>query len=199
MPLQRATYHHGDLANALLNAAWNLLQTGEIENLSLREVAKAAGVSPNAPYRHFADRQALLAAVAERGFRELVTEFRKALALEPVARLAALAEAYIDYAKSQPAAYRVMFGKHLHNFDRYPELEATASEAFSILMDTVAELIGRPPGDLAAVRGSMTLWAMVHGLAMLAEDCPVLMAAPERMPTGSVLASLFCAGKSALV
>jgi len=198
MTAAKAPYHHGNLRVALVDAAWDLLRKGDVESLSLREVAKTVGVSPNAPYRHFEDKQALLAAVAERGFAELVELFKASEGMPPKLRLTAITCAYLDYATAQPAAYRVMVGKHLHNFANYPELERTASSAFMTVLEVSAGAVGCGMDDLRAVRGAMTLWAMVHGLAMLSEDCPILMTSPERMPDGEALAAVFALGAKAL-
>jgi AcrR family transcriptional regulator len=175
-----------------------MLTDGDIDSLSLRKVAKAAGVSPNAPYRHFEDKQALLAAVAERGYAELVDSFSQSRTKPPRERLIGLATAYLEYAKRNPAAYRIMFGKHLHSFEMYPELQSTASLAFYEVLTAVNAIIDLDIEDLSVVRGAMTLWAMVHGLAMLSEDCPVLMTAPERLPTAEMFADLFIQGVGGL-
>src|SRR5687768_2538693 len=120
---RKRAYHHGDLRQALLDAALPLLRTGGPQALTLRAVARAAGVSQTAPYRHFTDRSALVGAVAEDGFRRLhaeliaaVTSPAKTLGKAPeTARggLQAVALAYVRFALAHPAEYRVMFGGEL--------------------------------------------------------------------------------------
>src|SRR5688500_16217910 len=112
-------YHHGDLRRALLDAARAILHESGPGALTLRGAARAAGVSQTAPYRHFADRAALVAGVAEDGFRRLLGQMRAAVAAPPApgeterAGLQRLALAYLRFAREQPAEYRLMFGDEL--------------------------------------------------------------------------------------
>src|SRR5580704_725515 len=99
MPSSSARYHHGDLRAACLRAAQELLEEDGATALSVRAVARRAGVSPGAPYRHYADRDALISAVAAEGYRELA------------GHLAAVAVAYVKFALGRPALFRVMFGE----------------------------------------------------------------------------------------
>src|SRR5688500_3897951 len=103
------SYHHGDLRNALLEAALALIAQGRVGELSLREVARRAGVTYAAPYHHFADKSALLAAVATQGFEKLVEKFDRVAArrLAPEAELVAMAQAYVAFALAHPSHYRV--------------------------------------------------------------------------------------------
>src|SRR4051794_27635084 len=121
-------YHHGDLQRALVDAAVALLAEGGAAAVTLREVARRAGVTHAAPYRHFADKAALLAAVAEEGFRALHDAVARAGAEapdDPLARLAASGQAYLRFAMSHPAHYRVMFGPDVAARE-HPELEGAA-------------------------------------------------------------------------
>ena len=106
-----SSYHHGDLRGALVKAAVTEIERGGYENLSLRELAKSLGVSRAAPYRHFADRRALLAAVAADGFDRLTAIYRNAIAngKTPQARLAAAGRAYLAFAAERPQLFRLMF------------------------------------------------------------------------------------------
>jgi AcrR family transcriptional regulator len=105
-------YHHGDLRNALVEAALRLIAEHGAQALTLRAAARAAGVSPAAPYRHFADKEALLAAVAEDGFEKLSRRMRAAArgASDAAARLLAIGEAYVAFARAHSAHFHVMFG-----------------------------------------------------------------------------------------
>ena len=107
----KSTYHHGDLANALLDAALALVEHDGAEAVSLRELAQSLGVSRAAPYRHFADRDALLAAVAARGFEDLIVVSEAALdgPGDGRTRLQAFGRAYFDFAARRPGLYRLMF------------------------------------------------------------------------------------------
>lgn len=142
-------YHHGDLRAALLDAADALLEAGEV---SLREAARRAGVSPAAAYRHFADKEALLAALAARHFGE----FAAALA---GADFAGKGVAYVRFALERPGRFRLMFGPLLKRAAAHPELRAASDAAFE-------RLTAAAGGRDAAIRA----WAMVHGLAHLLLD-----------------------------
>ena len=171
---KKQTYHHGDLRRALLDAALVLLQTKDMEQLSLREVARQAGVSHTAPYRHFADKAALLAAVAEEGFitfgRYLSDAVVRANA-DPIESLRATGEAYVRYALEHPTHFRVMFRSASLGYDPDSSLEITAQGTFQILVDVIisgqmAGLIkAGDPKEIATGR-----WALVHGFSMLLLD-----------------------------
>jgi len=171
-PTQRP-YHHGDLRQALLQAAVDLLRTGGTEALSLRAVARAAGVSQTAPYRHFADRRALVAGVAQAAFARMGAAIGRAVGrgkpgLPALRRGLA---AYVRFAEMNPAEYRVMFGPDLAGLDDLPELHRAAVSVFGILRDGIAGLqqggaLGAgDPGTMA-----ITVWATLHGLVMLSLD-----------------------------
>src|ERR1700730_16243005 len=107
-----ATYHHGDLRAACLSAALELLEEGGATALSLRAVARRAGVSPAAPYRHYADRESLVSAVAAVGYRALAARFAGAAPPpSPPEQLARVAIAYVQFALERPALFRIMFGE----------------------------------------------------------------------------------------
>ncbi|MFT4110890.1 TetR/AcrR family transcriptional regulator [Propionicimonas sp.] len=161
------SYHHGDLRSALLSAAMESLQTGE--PFSMRAVARRAHVSPTAPYRHFASRQALDAAVAVEGFRELRADLAAALAGVPEDSPAAtvvevLAMAYIGFALRRPAVFRLMFGNECDHTD--DERVQAAGRLHTLLEGVIARLF--PQADVPAL--STALWATAHGLAFLHLD-----------------------------
>jgi len=158
---RQATYHHGDLRAAILGAAGKLLEEHGIAGLSLREAARRAGVSHNAPYRHFDDRDALLAALAAEGFAQL------GAALEAAGGSAARArgEAYVRFALEHPQRFRLMFGG-LARLDSHPALREAAAQTYAGLVrafEPVAGAVGAPIAAAAA-------WSMVHGLAQLLLD-----------------------------
>ena len=171
---KKHTYHHGDLRRALLDAALVLLQTKDMEGLSLREVARQAGVSHTAPYRHFADKAALLAAVAEEGFitfGEYLNEAVTQANADPIGSLMSTGEAYVRYALEHPTHFRVMFRSASLAQDPDSSLEITAQGTFEILVDVIASgqtagvIKAGDPREMATGR-----WALVHGLSMLLLD-----------------------------
>jgi len=168
---KRGRYHHGDLRRALLDAALEVLSREGASALTLREVARRAGVTHAAPYRHFTDKQALLAAVAEEGFRMLAAEMASGAAAhpdDPGRGLQAIGTAYVRFATTQRARFQVMFGNHVDWSCEHPKLEETADHAFGILLCQVqacqaAGLI-RSGDPLVA---ALCAWSMVHGLSEL--------------------------------
>lgn len=168
---RRAAYHHGNLRRALIDAALEILGREGVGALSLREAARRAGVSHAAPFRHFADKQDLVAAVAEEGFRAMTAEMRAATPADldhPVARLQALGVRYVTFAASHPAHFRVMFGPEVADRRAYPALRTAADEAFELLVGGLAAcqraglVRAGEPRELA-----LTAWSATHGLASL--------------------------------
>jgi AcrR family transcriptional regulator len=163
------SYHHGALREALLEAALETLRQGE--PLTLRGVARRAGVSHAAPYHHFADRRALLAGVAREGMvalRERVTS-AALVEEEPRRQLLAAGVAYVRFALEQPALFRLIFSAELAERDDLPELQEAFLEVRRTLLDMSGRLLnGADPEDvrLWALRG----WSTVHGLAKLILD-----------------------------
>ena len=149
------TYHHGDLPATLLRAAGRTLEKRGIAALSLRETARRAGVSHNAPYRHFPDREALLAALAAEGFAMLGERLRGKPGRE-------MGEAYVRFAVEQPQRFRLMFGGVLP-LAKYPELSTAAQGAYQALVEAFKEL---PRPEL----GAAAAWSLVHGLSHLLLD-----------------------------
>ncbi|MER5891023.1 TetR/AcrR family transcriptional regulator [Streptomyces sp. NPDC001941] len=165
MSLANDPYHHGDLRAACLRSARKLLEEDGSAALSLRAVARRAGVSATAPYRHFADRDALVSAVAAQGYGELAAHLTAA---HPSPRtpedLVELAVAYVRFALERPAIFRVMFAEPC---DPASEERAAASAAtWAYVHDVVRGVF---PGSDAQTL-STALWAIVHGLAFLHLD-----------------------------
>lgn len=170
---ERARYHHGDLRQALIDAALRLISEEGYAALSLREVARRAGVTHAAPYRHFTDKEALLGAVASEGFRMMRLAMHERMVRETphLERLIASGVAYVLFAVEHPAHFRVMFGPH---FTRPPEPPLSCSpdtDAFGLLLRTIEE--GQAAGalrDTPTRELALAAWAMVHGLASLLVD-----------------------------
>ncbi|WP_019201914.1 TetR/AcrR family transcriptional regulator [Tsukamurella sp. 1534] len=162
----RPAYHHGDLPAALVRAAIEQLdEDGSDADLSLRAVARRAGVSTGAPYRHFADRNALLSAVAAVGYRELAATLQAAHP-DPAtpSDIADIAVAYVRFALDRPGIFRVMFGGvcDTEDADRVAAVEAITAYLLGIVER------GIPSDSPKAV--ATGAWAMVHGLAFLFID-----------------------------
>lgn len=171
---QSAAYHHGNLRAACLRAARELLEEDGSAGLSLRAVARRAGVSATAPYRHFADRDALVSAVAAEGYRELA-ECLTADHPAPSTSddLASVAVVYVRFALDHPALFRVMFAEPCDPADE-ERLAATA-----VVSEYVQGLVRDvfPGSDTCAL--AVAVWALVHGLAFLHLDGKLDTSGPE--------------------
>ncbi|MBN2370144.1 MAG: TetR/AcrR family transcriptional regulator [Vicinamibacteria bacterium] len=168
---KRSRYHHGDLRRTLIREAVRLIRTGGDEALSLREAARRAGVSQTAPYRHFADKQALVAAVAEEGFRTLMRSIRRVFmraAGDPAERLRALGVEYVRFAMKHPAEYHLMFGTARPPIEKYPTLHEAAHAALGHVLACLSDgqRVGCiRTGDLMEL--TFFVWTHVHGLVVL--------------------------------
>src|SRR5258706_4927653 len=161
----KGTYHHGNLRPALVRTAMELLEESGETALSLRAVARRAGVSAAAPYRHYADREALVSAVAAVGSRELATRLAAAHpAPSTPAQLAKVAVAYVQFAIERPALFRIMFGEPC---DRDNDERVAATAAVSLYLRAIVER-SFPQADAEAL--ATAIWALVHGLAFLYLD-----------------------------
>lgn len=151
-------YHHGDLRNGLLEAARTILEEESLAALTLRAVARKAGVSHAAPYRHFPNHEALLVELSVEGFDELRTAIAEAAKAQGVEseKIANIGAAYMRFVAQRPALARLMFGGQLPNRDQFPALGLKA--------DSIGEEIGNALHDSAL---GLAVWASVHGLAML--------------------------------
>jgi AcrR family transcriptional regulator len=163
-------YHHGDLKTALIEAALKQLAQGvKVNELSVRALASELGVSKGAPYRHFPSVEALIAALAGKGFSMLKAQLAKSLAentsLKP---LNALGTAYIQFASENRQLYKTMFYFSFDEISQYPILAVPAQESFAILKDVVMEHKKNENADNMDIdSASLAAWAYVHGLADL--------------------------------
>jgi AcrR family transcriptional regulator len=163
------TYHHGDLRAALLAAAAAEIERIGYESLSLRELAVSLGVSRAAPYRHFADRRALLAALAAGGFDELAAIYRKAAVTgkTPQLRLAASGRAYLAFAEQRPQLFRLMFASDLFNtVPLDPALTTAAGDCYQVFEGLVAATLDTPD-DRAIKAVTVALMSSTYGFALL--------------------------------
>lgn len=165
MATSTTSYHHGDLPNALVRAAVELLEEGGVSELSLRAAARRAGVSTAAPYRHFADRDALVSAVAAVGYRELAEELAAAHPAQATPDdLAAVANVYVRFALTRPGMFRVMFAEPC---DPTSPERVAATEA---IKEYVKSLVQQVFPDVDPEPMATAVWALVHGLAFLHLD-----------------------------
>ena len=190
---RRKSYHHGDLAAALRASARASIARDGVAKFSLRAVAKQAEVDPAAVYRHYADKQALLEAVAEDGFIELATHMQQAQSTRrtPETRMAAIGAAYVHFAIAEPELFRAMFGPQRIDV---PTIAAAASggrSPYQILLDALAELHEAGRSIHPPERASLPAWSAIHGLAYLAIDGRIDdVEASIRDVTRSILRSL---------
>ncbi len=164
-------YHHGDLKNALISAGVEILAREGVGGLSLRKVAKQAGVSHAAPYAHFADKQALIAAISTEGFKQLYSQIeavKQTYQANPETLLIEVAWAYVQFALNEPDRFKLMFSSVLEKEKDYPDFVETSQKDFRQLVEIVeicqqAEIVKKGAADLIA----LSLWGTVHGFVSL--------------------------------
>jgi AcrR family transcriptional regulator len=162
-------YHHGDLRRALVDAARRILEAEGPTALSLRAVAREAGVSPAAPYHHFKDKAELLDAVAQEGWDMLDQAMARAReAAEPAEKLTALGIAYVCFARENPALYRVMYDA-ARDKEALPEnVKDSEDSAYCKVRDTMVELGADPNAEIDLELATTAAWCAGHGLAEMA-------------------------------
>lgn len=162
------SYHHGNLQAALVEAGLAALDRMEHQDLSLRELARKVGVSANAAYRHFADRETLLAAIAAEGFRRVAAAGAKARSAQktPLDAIRATGYAYIQFARSNAALFKLMF-RHFDQQHRIEELDLAARQALETIYVDVAGALKLELSDPRVTLVTLHAWSHVHGLSML--------------------------------
>jgi len=173
--MSTAPYHHGDLKNALIKAGVEVLANEGLGGLSLRKVAKQAGVSHAAPYSHFADKQALIAAISTEGFKQLYSQIQAVFdtyRYDPENLIIETAWAYVQFALNAPDRFKLMFSSVLEKEKEYANFVEISQNSFLQLVDIVeacqqAGLLKSGPSDVSAV----SIWSTVHGFtSLLLED-----------------------------
>jgi AcrR family transcriptional regulator len=172
----RASYHHGALREELITACVALIEAEGIGAVSLRRVARTAGVSPGAPYHHFADRSALLAAISMRGYELLVERMRQARQEAPTAAraLGALVETYVRFARDHSAYLHLMLRSDLCQPQNHPEAQTAGDAAIQLVTETVQDCQregSAPPGDPGPLVAMV--WALAIGIVTLWLDGPL--------------------------
>jgi AcrR family transcriptional regulator len=170
--VKRERYHHGNLQPTLVKAALALVEKRGAEGWTLREVARRAGVSHAAPYRHFRNKEALLAAVAEEGWKALGEKIAAAQAKagkDEIEQLEVYAGVLLAFAMEKPARYRVMLGPSSPPRDAYPSLANVSVGLYQQLLAGVerAQRAGRIRTELSAGLATITLWTALHGFVDL--------------------------------
>lgn len=168
---RRDGYHHGNLREALVAAALELMAEKGPAGFTFAEAARAAGVSAAAPYRHFRDRDELMADIARRGFERFAAALTKAWdegRPSPLQAYYRLGKAYLDFARAEPSFYIAMFEAQIPpDFNR--ELQQAADAAFAVLREATQALVATFPQDRRppALMVSLHVWALAHGVASL--------------------------------
>jgi AcrR family transcriptional regulator len=168
---RRKTYHHGDLKNALIKAGVQILSKEGIEGLSLRKVAQRAGVSHNAPYSHFPDKQSLVAAISTEGFHKLYNQLDAAISAhynDPKGQLQEGAWAYVQFAINNTDTFKIMFSGILEKEKEYPAFVEISQKTFERVVQIVrvcqdAGILKSGSPELMAV----ALWGQIHGIVSL--------------------------------
>jgi len=182
---KKKTYHHGDLKNALIKAGVEILAKDGVSGLSLRKVALRAGVSHAAPYAHFADKQALIAAISTEGFRQLyerVSGVAEKYQSQPEKQLTEAAWAYVQFAMDDRDRFKVMFSGVLEKEKEYSDFVVESQRNFQLVKSIVEanQASGRlRGGDSALV--ALSAWGIIHGFLMLLLEGQISHAVLEKM------------------
>jgi AcrR family transcriptional regulator len=169
----------GDVRRLVLDAALDIITSSGAESLSMREVARRAGVSHQAPYHYFGDRSGIFAAISEEGFSALAGAFRDVQESTISAAKAGFI-AYLDFARSHVGHFRVMFRQDICGVQENEGTAIAASSAFDELLQMVARTIGSSVDPKAAHTFAFTMWSHAHGLATLVIDGPL----PQKLLPG---------------
>lgn len=168
-PRGRKSYHHGNLRETLIDSALDILKDGTLDDLSLRALARKAGVSQTAPYRHFEDKEALIAVLIEEGMEKLGEGMAAQMTVaDPLERLEKLGMKYVEFSVKYPAHFKVMFEYELCDYDKYCSLHNSSDKCFSYLQQTVNDCLRLPNvRNLDPAVAQFAAWSMVHGLSVL--------------------------------
>ena len=189
MDENRRPYHHGGLREVLLAEGRRLLCEVGAEAVSLREIARRASVSPRAPYRHFESRESLLAALASEGFRELMAGFPPEGG-DPAERLRQMGRAYVQYARAEPAVFRLMFSGLIS----HPSVHEQSMLAFQCLVSASRFVSPAGSGLKEWVRFATAIWSGLHGIALIGNDAVGDLYSSEAFVSPEELIDALCRG-----
>jgi AcrR family transcriptional regulator len=199
----KGSYHHGNLREALVEAAIGILAAEGPTGLGLRCAARAAGVSAAAPYHHFGSKEGLLAAVAAEGFRRLTasqaeSEGRSPGDLAPRERISRLGRTYVRFARTNPELYQLMFGRSIEDREAHPELVEAAEGSYEKIEAATLALLADQGNDAMSPKLALNGgWAIVHGLSTLLNDgkiAPGQKGNPEEDQLIESLLEVWCRG-----
>ena len=171
--MTKESYHHGDLRQTIIEEALKWIEKENIVSLSLRKIARQIGVSHNAPYRHFTDKESLLVAIAQIGFEQLHQALQQSLDSSDdwQKKLETIGVAYVEYAVNNQAYYRVMFSDGYRDCQKYPELDRVSQQAYNVLFDVIkAGQSAKIFNSEDSMQLTRVCWSLVHGVSMLAID-----------------------------
>jgi AcrR family transcriptional regulator len=192
--MKNSSYHHGDLKQALIESGMKILKEEGYPALTLRSAARAAGVSHSAPYAHFADKQALLAAISTRGFLNLYQQLSETVANygdNPRDLLIETSWTYLQFAFSEPSCFKLMFSGILEDQHAYPEFVEAVQKTYHLLVDVVKICqIGRVLGPGPADECAMGVWSLVHGFVSLYLEQQVPGRLLEKYPLKKLLENI---------
>jgi len=175
-----AAEQHGDVRRLVLDAAIAIIESEGAESLSMREVARRAGVSHQAPYHYFGDRSGIFAAISEEGFTLLAEAFRRVEFTEVIASKAGFIT-YLTFARQHSGHFRVMFRGDICGVSTHEATGAAADDAFNELLKMVSRTIGTSTDTDEAMTFAIMLWSQAHGLATLVLDGPL----ERKLPPGA--------------
>lgn len=175
-------YHHGWLREAALAEAWRILSRKGAEAISLRAIARKTGVTPNALYRHFPNKDALLAVLAEEGFRGLTQAFRGAPSRDANERFRNMARAYVEFSVKRPALLKLMFGQAMSKIPRDHPMKQAAKEAFLQLLQGAADAARLPLEAPDTFQLAIACWSLVHGYSTLLTNAALDFVEPGQRP-----------------
>lgn len=184
------SYHHGDLRAALLVEGRRYLVEVGPEEVSLRELARRTGVSPRAPYRHFENREALLAALAAEGFQELLQDFAESDALPALERLQEMGRTYVDFARNNISVFQLMFSP-LINHEFVAQLSA---QAFEKLVAASHPLLPASAPFKEKITFATAIWSGLHGIATISMDGVGELYESDTFVTPDAIVTAICSG-----
>lgn len=172
-PSKKSSWHHGNLREEMVRRGLELVELRGAAELSLREVARLAGVSQTAPTHHFGDKEGMLAAIASEGFRQLMADRLAALKdrMTKEERLRVVMRAYVGFALRRPELFHLMFGTRIADKTRHSELMEASGASFQFLSNSIAEFMSdQSEGDRPPRFSAIAVWSGMHGLATLLSD-----------------------------